>query len=113
MLVELSINPLGRGVHISAELGAILKLIDDSGLHYVLTPSGTCIEGQWEEVMPLVKQCHDQARKLSPHVMTTVRIEDEEGATDKLHENIASVERAAGRELRRLSQVWVKEGAAR
>jgi translation elongation factor EF-1beta len=32
--------------------------------------------------------------------MTTLRIEDEEGATDKLNENIASVERAAGRELK-------------
>jgi len=44
--------------------------------------------------------------------MTTVRIEDEQGATDKLSENIASVERAAGRELRRLAKVWVKQGAA-
>ncbi|MFY9611490.1 MAG: MTH1187 family thiamine-binding protein [Blastocatellia bacterium] len=112
MLVELSINPLGRGDHISRDLAPILKLIDDSGLRYVLTPLGTCIEGDWDQVMPLVKRCHDQARTLSPHVMTTVRIEDEEGATDKLHENIASVERAAGRELRRLSQVWVKEGGA-
>ncbi|HSB11526.1 MAG TPA: MTH1187 family thiamine-binding protein [Blastocatellia bacterium] len=112
MLVELSINPLGRGAHISRDLAAILKLIDDSGLRYVLTPFGTCIEGQWDEIMPLVKRCHDQARTLSPHVLTTIRIEDEEAATDKLHENIASVERAAGRELRRLSQVWVKEGAA-
>ena len=111
MLVELSINPLGLGAHISADLGSILKLIDESGLRYVLTPFGTCIEGEWDELMPLIKHCHDQARKLSQHVMTTVRIEDEQGATDKLHENIASVERAAGRELRRLSQVWVKEGA--
>jgi uncharacterized protein (TIGR00106 family) len=112
MLVELSINPLGRGSHISSDLASILKLIDDSGLRYVLTPFGTCIEGEWDEVMPLIKTCHEQARKLSPHVMTTIRIEDEQGATDKLHENIASVERAAGRELRRLSQVWTKEAAS-
>jgi translation elongation factor EF-1beta len=32
--------------------------------------------------------------------MTTIRIEDEEGATDKLNENIAAVERAAGRSLK-------------
>jgi uncharacterized protein YqgV (UPF0045/DUF77 family) len=51
--------------------------------------------------MALVKNCHQQARKLSSHVMTTIRIEDEEGATDKLNENIASVERTAGRRLRR------------
>ena len=106
MLVELSINPLGRGTHIAADLAAVLKLIDDSGLRYVLTPSGTCIEGEWNDVMELVKQCHELARKSSTHVLTTIRIEDEEGATDKLSENIASVERAAGRELRRLAQVW-------
>ncbi|HWP42892.1 MAG TPA: MTH1187 family thiamine-binding protein [Blastocatellia bacterium] len=101
MLVELSIVPLGRGDHISKDLGEILKIIDDSGLRYLLTPSGTCIEGGWDQVMALVKRCHDQARSVSPHVMTTVRIEDEEGATDKLKENTSSVERAAGRQLKR------------
>ncbi|MEW6212859.1 MAG: MTH1187 family thiamine-binding protein [Acidobacteriota bacterium] len=104
MLVELSVTPLGRGTHISQFLAPILKVIDDSGLCYVLTPSGTCIEGDWDEVMEVVKQCHQQARKLSTHVMTTVRIEDEEGATDKLNENIVSVERAAGRELKHLAK---------
>jgi uncharacterized protein (TIGR00106 family) len=99
MLVELSIIPLGRGTHLSQDLAPILKIIDDSGIRYALTPSGTCLEGDWDEVMDVVRRCHDQARKLSPHVMTTLRIEDEEGATDKLNENIASVERAVGREL--------------
>jgi uncharacterized protein (TIGR00106 family) len=100
MLVEVSITPLGRGSHLSKDLGDILKTIDDSGLPYCLTPSGTCIEGTWDEVMEVVKRCHDQARLNSSHVMTTVRIEDEEGATDKLNENITAVEGAAGRPLR-------------
>jgi uncharacterized protein (TIGR00106 family) len=103
MLVELSITPLGRGTHLSQDLAPILKIIDDSGIRYALTPSGTCLEGGWDEVMALIKQCHQQARKSSAHVMTTVRIEDEEGSADKLTENIASVERAAGRELKRLA----------
>ena len=45
MLVELSITPLGQGTHISGELAKILSLTDDSGLRYMLTPSGTCLEG--------------------------------------------------------------------
>ncbi|MDX2032723.1 MAG: MTH1187 family thiamine-binding protein [Blastocatellia bacterium] len=93
----MSIIPLGRGVHLSSDLGQILKIIDESGIRYQLTPSGTCIEGEWDEVMALVRRCHEQARVGSTHVMTTLRIEDELGATDKLHENIASVERSAGR----------------
>jgi len=100
MLVELSINPLGRGTHLSKDLGEILRIIDDSGLPYCLTPSGTCIEGEWDELMDIIRQCHQHARGVSSHVMTTIRIEDEEGATNKLDENIAAVERAAGRTLK-------------
>jgi uncharacterized protein (TIGR00106 family) len=102
MLLELSITPLGRGEHLSRDLGEILRTIDDSGLPYCLTPSGTCIEGDWDEIMALVKSCHDQARSNSIHVMTTMRIEDEEGATDKLNDNILAVERAAGRSLKNI-----------
>lgn len=101
MLVELNINPLGRGTHLSNDLGEILKLIDDSGLRYALTPLGTCIEGEWDDVMALIKDCHKRVRTMSSHVFTTLRIEDEEGATNKIQENILSVERAAGRTLKR------------
>jgi len=101
MLIELSINPLGRGIHLSQDLAEILKIVDGSGLKYCLTPLGTCIEGEWDDIMALVKRCHEQARTRSKHVMTTVRIEDEAGATDKLNENIASVERAVGHQLKR------------
>jgi uncharacterized protein (TIGR00106 family) len=101
MLVELSINPLGRGTHLSQDLGEILKLIDDSGLRYGLTPLGTCIEGRWDDVMALVKKCHEHARSVSTHVFTTLRIEDEEGATNKIQDNVVSVERASGRSLKR------------
>lgn len=100
MLVELSINPLGRGTHLSQDLGEILKVIDDAGVSYVLTPLGTCIEGEWDQVMPLIKKCHEVARGMSPHIFTTLRIEDEEGATNKIKENVAAVERAAGRSLK-------------
>ena len=101
MLVELSITPLGRGTHLSKDLAEILKIVDESDIRYTLTPFGTCLEGDWDEILSVVKRCHDQARSASSHVLTTIRIEDEEGARDKLVENIAAVERAAGRHLSR------------
>jgi uncharacterized protein (TIGR00106 family) len=102
MLIELSIVPLGCDVRWSDQLAEALKLVDASGLPYVLTPSGTCIEGGWDEVMELVRQCHDEARRSSPHVLTSIRIEDEEGGLDQLTRNIASVEEKLGRPLRKL-----------
>ena len=79
MLVELSIVPLGSAVQWSDQLAEALKLIDASGLPYVLTPSGTCIEGEWDEVMALVRQCHERVRRSSPHVLTSIRIEVADG----------------------------------
>jgi uncharacterized protein YqgV (UPF0045/DUF77 family) len=72
MLVELRTDPLGRGPHLSHDLAEILKTIDDSGLSCCLTPFGSCIEGEWDEVMALVKRCYEQARRGSSHVMTTI-----------------------------------------
>ena len=64
-----------------------------------MTPAGTCIEGEWDEVMSLVKECHQKLRETSPHVITTVRIEDDEGAEEKLTRNVESVEEKLNRDL--------------
>lgn len=101
MLVELSLIPIGSDQHISDELAGALKIIDESGLAYELTPSSTCIEGTWDEVMPVVRRCHEQVRGHCAHVVTTIKIEDEAGATDKLLANVASLEEKIGHPLRR------------
>lgn len=100
MLAELSITLLGRGTDLGGDLGRILKIIDESGIRYRLTPSGTCLEGEWDEVMNLVKKCHREARSFCTYVLTMVRIEDKSGANDNLNENIASIERAVGHQLK-------------
>jgi uncharacterized protein (TIGR00106 family) len=101
MLVEFSITPLGGDSHISPRIAEALKIVDASGLRYQLTPMGTCVEGDWDEVLNVIRLCHDRLRGLSPHVFTTIRIEDEEGQRDKLTANVSSVEQKAGRALHR------------
>jgi len=32
----------------SKEIAEVLRIVDDSGLPYQLTPAGTCIEGDWD-----------------------------------------------------------------
>jgi uncharacterized protein YqgV (UPF0045/DUF77 family) len=92
--------PIGRDADIDALSAAVVRVIDDSGLPYVLTPTGICIEGSWESVIDLVKRCHEEARSQCSHVMTELRIEDDDGRGDKLRGNIAAIERAAGRDFR-------------
>ena len=97
MLADLAVIPVGHGAHTSDVLSEILKTIKASGLPYQLTPTSTCIEGDWDEVMALVKRCRSIARGSAPHVITLLRIEDDlEQRRGKLAENVESVEEEAG-----------------
>jgi uncharacterized protein (TIGR00106 family) len=91
MLFELSITPLGD-VHLSDEIAQILEVIDRSGLPYQLTPGSTYIEGSWDEVLPIIRACHESARRSSRHVITSLRIEDDAGEPNKIRRNVESVQ---------------------
>ena len=95
MLADLTIIPVGGDQSTSDLLAQVLKTIEESGVPYQLTPSATCIEGSWDDVVAVARRCHLAAREHSPHVFTMLRIEDDEGAHAKLRTNIESVEQKA------------------
>src|SRR5947207_4490354 len=101
MLFEISIIPLGTETALSTRLAEILKKVDASGLPYQLTASATLIEGSWDQVMPVVRQCHEVACSFSPHVVTSIKIEDDKDAVNKLETNVEHVEEKLGRSLRK------------
>lgn len=77
MRVELDISMVSDNERAATEtLASIRRLIDDSS--YTLTSHEDCGECNWYGMMALVRRCHEQARELSTHVMTTVHIEDED-----------------------------------
>ena len=104
MLAELSIIPVGEGTHISEQIAIALKFVDASGLPYQLTPSGTCIEGEWDQVMSVIRQCHERVRSISPHVITLIKIEDDEEERNKLTQNVTSVQEKVSRPLNTTQQ---------
>jgi uncharacterized protein YqgV (UPF0045/DUF77 family) len=69
----------------------LLKIVDGSGLPYLLSPTATCSEGDWDQVMDLIRECHEHARQRSAHVITTIKIGDEAGAENKLFSNVSAV----------------------
>lgn len=102
MLFEFSLAPLGSGCHLSGEIAKALKIVEDSGLPYKLTPGSTCLEGSWDEVMPVIRLCHNRMRENSEHVITTIKIEDERDGFRKLDSNIQSVEKKLGHTLEKV-----------
>lgn len=92
MLFELQVVPVGTNAHISDAVARCVRVIQKAKLRYQLTPSGTAIEGSWEEVLPVIKAAHQEVRSLTSHVITTLRIEDDPEASNKLEENVKHVQ---------------------
>jgi uncharacterized protein (TIGR00106 family) len=101
MMVELSVVPLGKGASVSPVIARVMKVIIDSGIRYKANPMGTVLEGEWDRVMQVVRQCHDEALKDSERVVTTIKIDDYKGRGDRLDSKLESVEQKLGRKLNR------------
>ena len=104
MLAELEIIPIGTATpSVSAMLADVAKLIDQSGLDYRVGPMGTVVEGDWDRVMQLAKQCHQAVLSSNSRVMTTIRIDDrkDKPGTGRIVQKVQSLEAKVGRPLKR------------
>ena len=91
MVAEFSINPMDS-VHISRDLARLVAILDESGLEYRLGPMSTCVEGGWEEIMGVVRHCHQAMAAPHQRVITTIVIDDRKRHPHHLTEMVRSVE---------------------
>lgn len=99
MLVEFSIVPIGKGVSLGKDIAKVLRIIDRSGLPYKINPMGTVVEGRWDELMGLIRKCHNAVLKDGERVLTTIKIDDRKRKKGMIEGKVKSVEKRVGREL--------------
>jgi uncharacterized protein YqgV (UPF0045/DUF77 family) len=76
MLLELSVSVKGKHLSMSDPSAEITKIVGASGLHYKTTSKGTVLEGNWEQVMAVAKECHDAVLKKSDQFVTRMKAVD-------------------------------------
>jgi uncharacterized protein (TIGR00106 family) len=101
MVVEFSVVPIGSGEELAGPVARILDLVDKSGLPYQLTAMGTIVEGDWDEVLGLVRRCHEAMRAESGRVSTHIAIDDRAKSSDRIRGKVRDVERILGRTLKK------------
>ncbi len=101
MMVELSIVPLSKDAHLGKPVAEAVKIVEQSGLEYRLTPMGTILVGEWEPVMNVVHQCHEAMRKFSDRVITKIKIDDFTGPERMPEDKVKSVEKHLGHEVKK------------
>ncbi len=101
MIVEFSVVPIGRGEELAGPVARVLDIVDTSGLPYQLTAMGTIVEGGWDEVMDLVRRCHEAMRGETGRVYTHIAIDDRPKAAGRIEGKVRDVEKALGRKLKK------------
>ena len=101
MVVNFSVVPIGKESSLSAQVAEILKIVSESGIDYKLHAMGTILEGDWDEIMRLIKKCHKKIRKDSDRVLTTITIDDRKGRTGRIAGKVKSMEKKPGKKLKK------------
>lgn len=100
MLLEFSTFPAGEKAYAKI-VAKVIDLIDKSGLPYETHALGTLVEGEWDEVMALVKKCHMTLANEFERVMTRIIIDDRKGATGRISGKVEDIEKVLGRKIKK------------
>ena len=93
VIVEVSFVPLGVGTSLSAYVAEALRLIRESGLPYEFHSMGTNIEGEWDDVVGLVRRCQDRLFEMgAPRVTTSLKVSERRDKPYHMDQKVASVE---------------------
>ncbi len=99
VLLEFSMTPLDKGESVSEYVSRSLEIISQSGVDYRLNPMGTVLEGEWDEVMGVVKQCYEKMSSDCKRITCGIKIDYREGKSGRLESKVASVEKKLGKKL--------------
>jgi uncharacterized protein (TIGR00106 family) len=91
ILAEFSITPIGAGESLSTYVAECMKIVKESGLPHELTAMGTIVEGEWDEVMAVIKACHMVVRAKCRRVSTLIKIDDREAPPGRIKAKVESV----------------------
>ena len=93
MLIAFSITPLGVGEAVGEIVAEAVRVVRASGLPNKTDSMFTTIEGDWDEVMAVVKDAVDAVAERAPRVSLVLKADVRPGVTDGLTSKVETIER--------------------
>jgi uncharacterized protein (TIGR00106 family) len=93
VVIQFSIFPMDKGVSVSPYVARAARIIRDSGFRHEIGPMGTCIEGEWEEVIGVVTRCFEDLKKDCDRVYLTITGDYRKVGDERIQSKVKSVER--------------------
>ena len=74
-------------------MAAAVKVVRESGLPNETTSMFTTVEGEWEEVMAVVKRCVDAVAERTPRISLVMKADIRPGHTGQLTAKVERIEK--------------------
>lgn len=97
MLFAFSVSPTTSPSADGAVTEAVaraVKIVRESGLPHETTSMFTTIEGEWDEVMPVIKAACNAVAETSPRVSLVLKADLRPGRTDEMHAKLERLDSA-------------------
>ena len=95
-LIAVAIAPCGRGEELSAEVAEVVRVIRQSGLPSKTTAMFTEIEGEWDDVMRVVKAAAMVLAEKGIRTEVVLKADIRPGYTNMMEEKVRKVETLLG-----------------
>ena len=96
MLVAFSITPLGTGEAVGEIVAEAVRVVRASGLPNRTDAMFTTVEGEWDEVMGVVKKAVDAVSERAPRVSLVLKADLRPGVSGALTSKVETIERYLG-----------------
>lgn len=93
MIVAFSVTPLGVGDEVGEFVADAVRVVRESGLPHRTDAMFTSIEGEWDQVMEVVKRAVAAVEERAPRVSLVLKADIRPGVTDGLTAKVETVER--------------------
>ncbi|MCW2938860.1 MAG: hypothetical protein JWN00_1845 [Actinomycetia bacterium] len=96
VLVAFSVTPLGAGTDVGEIVAEAVRVVRASGLPNRTDAMFTTLEGDWDEVMGVVRQAVAAVEARAPRVSLVLKADIRPGVTDGLTSKVETIERHLG-----------------
>ncbi len=93
MIAAFSITPLGVGDSVGDVVAGAVRIVRDSGLPNETNAMFTNVEGDWDQVMDVIRRCVEHVGEHAPRVSVVIKIDHRPGVEGGLTSKVESVER--------------------
>jgi uncharacterized protein (TIGR00106 family) len=93
MLAAFSITPMGTGESVGDLVAETVRIVRASGLPNETNAMFTNVEGEWYDIMAVIKTCVDTMARAAPRVSVVVKLDHRPGEPNgRIRRKVESVE---------------------